>query len=74
MDEDMWRSRARSRTKSTSCSLDSVLVVDILESGSQQLQVIKKNLTRNSLNLIEKSSFLLRVLKTYVLPKSLNFQ
>ena len=36
-----------------------------LESGGQQLPVIKKNLSRNSFNL-EKSSFSLKLLKTYV--------
>ena len=36
-----------------------------LESGGQQLPVTKKNLSRNIFNL-EKSSFLLKVLKTYV--------
>ena len=36
-----------------------------LESGGQQLPVIKKNHSGNKFNL-EKSSFLLKVLKTYV--------
>ena len=36
-----------------------------LESGGQQLPVAKKNLSRNIFNL-EKSSFLLKLLKTYV--------
>ena len=36
-----------------------------LESGGQQLPVTKKNLSQNIFNL-EKSSFLLKVLKTYV--------
>ena len=44
-----------------------------LESGGQQLPVTKKILSRNIFNL-EKSSFLLKELKTYVLPKSQNAQ
>ena len=44
-----------------------------LESGGQQLPATEKNLSRNIFNL-EKSSFLLKVVKTYFLPKSQNAQ
>ena len=45
--------------------VDVCLCIVKLESGGQQLPVTKKNLPRNIFNL-EKSSFLLKVLKTYV--------
>ena len=45
--------------------IDVRLCIVKLESGGQQLPVSKKNLSRNIFNL-EKSSLLLKVLKTYV--------
>ena len=45
--------------------IDVCLHIVKLESGGQQLQVTKKNLFRNIFNL-DKSSFLSKVLKTYV--------
>ena len=61
-------------SKITEYQIDVHLRIVKLESGSQQLPVTKKTLSRNIFYL-ENPLFLLKVLKTYVfLPKSQNPQ